>query len=48
MYICVTTEDVYVELYLYALSSQPGKVANPARGQQLKRENELFAVLVRV
>ena len=26
--------------------SQPGKVANPARGQQLNRENELFAVLV--
>ena len=38
---------VYVELCLYVWPSQPGKVANPARGQQLNRENELFAVLVR-
>ena len=28
--------------------SQPGKVANPARGQQLNRENGLCAVLSRV
>ena len=32
---------------MYVWPSQPGKVANPARGQQLNRENELFAVLVR-
>ena len=38
---------VYVELCLYVGPSQPGKVASPARGQQLNRENELFAVLVR-
>ena len=37
---------MYVELCLYVWPSQPGKVANPARGQQLNRENELFAVLV--
>ena len=33
---------VYVELCLYVWPSQPGKVVNPARGQQLNRENELF------
>ena len=38
---------MYVELCLYVWPSQPGKIANPARGQQLIRENELFAVLVR-
>ena len=36
---------MYVELCLYVWPSQSGKVANPARGQQLNRENELFAVL---
>ena len=34
---------MYVEICLYVWPSQPGKVANPARGQQLYRENELFA-----
>ena len=29
---------VYVELCLYVWPSQPGKVANPARGQQLNRK----------
>ena len=38
---------LYVELCLYVWPSQPGKVANPARGQQLHRENDFFAVLVR-
>ena len=36
-----------VELCLYVWPSQPGKDANPARGQQLNRENELFDVLDR-
>ena len=34
---------MYVEICLYVWPSQPGKVANSARGQQLYRENELFA-----
>ena len=48
IYIYVTTAEryVYVELCLHVWPSQ-GKVANPARGQQLNKENELFAVLVR-
>ena len=48
IYICVcVTTAVCVELYMYVWPSQPGKVANPARGQRLNRENELFAVLLR-
>ena len=49
IYICVCNYSgmCYVELCLYVWPSQPGKVANPARGQQLNRENELFAILVR-
>ena len=44
--ICVTTA-VCVCRTMYVWPPQPGKVANPARGQQLNRENGLFAVLVR-
>ena len=48
IYMCVYLQRyVYVELCLHVWPSQPGKVANPARGQQLNKENELFAVLVR-
>ena len=39
--------NMYVELCLYVWPSQPGKVTNPTRGQELNRENKLFAVLVR-
>ena len=46
IYMCNYSGYVYVELCLYVWPSPPGKVANPARGQQLNRENELFAVLV--
>ena len=47
IYMCNYSGTFYVELCLYVWPSQPGKVANPARGQQLNRENDLFAVLVR-
>ena len=40
--LCILCRTMFV-----CMPSQPGKVANPARGQQLNRENELFAVLVR-
>ena len=46
IYMCVTSA-VCVCRTMYVWPSHPGKVANPARGQQLNRENELFAVLVR-
>ena len=47
IYICVTTAVCVCRTMFDVWPSQPGKVANPARGQQLNRENELFAVLVR-
>ena len=38
---------MYVKSHIYSKSmDQPGKVANPARGQ-LNRENEYFLVRVR-
>ena len=47
--VCVTTAVcVCRTICLYVWPSQPGKVANPARGQQLNRENGLFAVPSRV
>ena len=48
IYLCLTTAVcVCKAICLYVWPSQPGKVAHPARGQQLNRENELFAVPVR-
>ena len=39
---------MYVCMYIYSKSmDQPGKVANPARGQLLNRGNEYFPVRVR-
>ena len=49
--LCVTSECsiVFNSMYRHTCSKsidQPGKVANPARGQ-VKRENEYFSVRVR-
>ena len=41
IYICVT-KAVCVCRTMYVWPSQPGKVANPARGQQLNRENDFI------
>ena len=49
MYVCMSV-CMYVWSHMYTFSKsmdQPGKVANPARGQ-LKRENEYFSVPVRL
>ena len=41
-----TSDQTYVCMYVCMSKNQPGKVANPARGQ-LNRENEYFPVPVR-
>ena len=53
MYLCIHVNVcMYVYMYVcmyghtYSKKDQPGKVANPARGQ-LNRENEYFHVRVR-
>ena len=46
-YLCATgaTGNIYIDIYRESMD-QPGKVANPARGQ-LNRETENFPVRIR-